>query len=204
MQETEKRAGLTLEDALRLKSAIDDRYTRKSVANRTVVVKVDNDDFSPNPDALIDIKTKLIGDQTLLSVKYGSWHGDTARSEHEVRFRREDLGAMLDILKLFGHTKFIVLTTVRTTWVSLGVAITLDEYSEIGQALFEVELEDNTSRDELLIDDVFRSLGITPMDSERTVEFIGAINQAKEIQVDLDRMQVDELATEILTGHGAC
>ena len=204
MQETEKRAGLTLEDALRLKSAIDDRYTRKSVVNRTVVVKVDNDNLSPNPDALIDIKTKLIGDQTLLSVKYGSWHGDTARTEHEVRFRREDLGAMLDILKLFGHTKFIVLTTVRTTWASLGVVITLDEYSEIGQALFEVELEDNTSSDQLLIDDVFRSLGITPMCSKRTVEFIGAINRAKEIQVDLDRIQSDKLATEILMGHGAC
>lgn len=60
MQETEKRTGVTLEDARRLKSAIDDRYTRKSVVNRTVVVKVDNDDFSPNPDTLVDIKTKLI------------------------------------------------------------------------------------------------------------------------------------------------
>lgn len=158
-----KRAGLTLDAARRLKSAIDDRYTRKSVVNRTVVVKVDNDDFSPNPDVLIDIKAKLIGDQTLLSVKYGSWHGDTARSEHEVRFRREDLGDMFEILKLLGHTKFIVLTTVRTIWVSIGAVITLDEYSKIGRALFEVELEDNTSSDEQLIDDVFRSLGIAPM-----------------------------------------
>lgn len=204
MQEIEKRAGLTLNTAWRLKSTIDDRYTRKSIVNRTVVVKVDNDNFSPNPDALIDIKAKLIGDQTLLSVKYGSWHEDTARSEHEVRFRREDLGAMLNILKLFGHTKFIVLTTVRTTWVSHGVVITLDEYSEIGQALFEVELEDNTSSDEQLIDDVFGSLGIASMNSEQTVDFIGGLNRAKEIQIDLDRIQSDELARAILTGHGTC
>lgn len=204
MQETEKRAGLKLETAWLLKSALDDRYVRKSVANRTVVVKVDNDDFSPNPDALIDIKTKLIGDQTVLSVKYGSWHGDTARNEHEVKFRREDLGDMFNILKLFGHTKFIVLTTVRTTWVSIGVVITLDEYSKIGQALFEVELEDDTSSEEKLIDDVFRSLGIAPMNSEQTVEFIGALNQIKEIQVDLDRIQSDELAREILTEHATC
>jgi adenylate cyclase class IV len=204
MQETEKRAGLTLEAARCLKSTIDDRYSRKSVVNRTVVVKVDNDDFSPNPDVLIDIKAKLIGEQTLLSVKYGSWHGDTARSEHEVRFRREDLGAMLSILKLLGHAKFLVLRTVRTTWVSLGVVITLDEYGEIGQALFEVELEDNASSDEQLIDNVFRSLSIAPMNSGQTVEFVGALNQAKEIQVDLDRIQPDELAREILTGHGTC
>lgn len=204
MRETEKRAGLTLEAARYLKPAINDRYLRKSIINRTVVVKVDNDDFSPDPDVLTDIKVKLIGDETLLSVKYGSWHGDTARSEHEVRLRREDLGAMLDILKLLGHTKFIVLKTVRTTWVSVGVVITLDEYSEVGQALFEVELEDNTSSNEQLIDEVFRSLGITPMNSERTVEFIGALNQAKEIQVDLGHIQSDELAREILTGHGTC
>lgn len=204
MQETEKRTGLTLEAALRLKVTIDDQYPRKSVVNRTVVVKVDNDDFSPNPDALVDIKAKLIGDQTLLSVKYGSWHGDTVRSEHEVRFRREDLGQMINIFKLFGHTKYIVLATVRTTWVSAGVVITLDEYSKIGQALFEVELEDNTPTDELLIDDVFASLGIAPMDSARTVEFIGTINRAKEIQVDLDRLPADELAEEILAGHPTC
>lgn len=204
MQETEKRAGLTLDAAMRLKAAIDDRYTRKSTIRRTVVVKVDNNDFSPNPDALIDIKAKLIGDQTLLSVKYGSWHGDTSRSEHEVRFQREDLGGMFEILKLLGHTKFIVLTTLRTTWVSIGAVITLDEYSKIGQALFEVELEDNASSDEQLIDGVFRSLGIAPMNSARTVEFIGALNQAKDIQVDLDHIQPGELAQEILTGHGTC
>lgn len=204
MREAEKRTGLTLKAARCLKSAIDDQYSRKSVVNRTVIVKVDNDDFSPNPDVLIDIKVKLIDDQTLLSVKYGSWHGDTARSEHEVRFRREDLGAMLDILKLLGYTKFIVLTTVRTTWVSLGVVITLDEYSEIGQALFEVELADNASHDEQLIDDVFRSLGIAPMNSERTVEFIGALNQAKGIQVDLNRIQSDRFAQDIMTGCRTC
>jgi hypothetical protein len=120
VQETEKRTGLTLDAALRLKATIDDRYTRKSVINRTVLVKVDNNDFSPDPEALLDIKTKLIGDRTLLSVKYGSWHGDTARSEHEVRFRHDDLGNMIKI-KLFGHMKWIVLTTVRTTWCRLGL-----------------------------------------------------------------------------------
>lgn len=203
MQEIEKRTGLTLEAASRLKPTIDDRYSRKSVVNRTVVVKVDNDDFSPNSDALVDIKTKLIGDQTLLSVKYGSWHGDTARQEHEVRFHREDLGDIFAILKLFGHTRFIVLATVRTTWISSGVVITLDEYSKIGQALFEVELEDSSTTDEHLIDDIFTSLGVEPMNSEQTVNFIGGLNRAKEIQVDLDAIRTDELAQEIVAEHTA-
>ncbi len=203
MQEIEKRAGLTLEAASRLKPTIDDRYSRKSVVNRTVVVKVDNDDFSPNPDALIDIKTKLIGDQTLLSVKHGSWHGDTARQEHEVRFHREDLGDLFAILELFGHTRFIVLATVRTTWISSGVVITLDEYSKIGQALFEVELEDSSTTDEGLINDVFASLGVLPMNSEQTVKFVSGLNRAKEIQVDLDAIRADELAQEIMAEHTA-
>jgi adenylate cyclase class IV len=203
MQEIEKRAGLTPEAVSQLKPAIDDRYSRKSVVNRTVVVKVDNDDFSPNSDALVDIKTKLIGDQTLLSVKYGSWHGDTARREHEVRFHREDLGDLFSILELFGHTRFVVLATVRTTWISGGVVITLDEYSKADQALFEVELEDCDATDERLIDDVFTSLGIQPMNSEQTVKFISGLNRAKEIQVDLDAIRADELAQKITTEHTA-
>ncbi|MGH3831598.1 MAG: hypothetical protein ACRDRS_14325 [Pseudonocardiaceae bacterium] len=204
MQEKEKRAGLPLEVALRLKSAINDRYTHKSISSRTVVVKVDNDDFSPNPDSLVDIKIKIVGGEALLSVKYGSWHGDIARREHEVRFLREDLGEMLAVLKLFGHTKFIVLANVRTTWASTGVVITLDEYNKIGKALFEVELEDGASGDEQLIDEVFRSLNIEPMNSERTVEFISRLNEAKETQVDLHCIQSDELAREILIRHVTC
>lgn len=203
MRETEKRAGLASEEAVRLKHVIDDRYSRISVANRTVVVKVDNDDFSPDPDALVDIKTKLIGDQTLLSVKYGSWHGDTARQEYEVRFRREDLGNVLAILNLFGYAKFIVLATVRTTWVSDGVVITLDEYNTIGRALFEVELKDSNRDDDHLIDGVFACLGVEPMNSEQTVRFVSGLNMAKEIQADLDRIPAGELARKILAGHAA-
>ncbi|MGH3794249.1 MAG: hypothetical protein ACRDSP_05115 [Pseudonocardiaceae bacterium] len=203
MQETEKRAGLTLRDAVRLKRAINNRYNQKSVVNRTVVIKVENDDFSPNPDTLVDIKIKLIGDQTLLSVKYGSWHGDMARQEYEVGFRRGDLGGLFAILNLFGHTKFIVLTTVRTTWVSSGVVITLDEYSTIGRALFEVELEGGSTSDEHLIDDIFTSLDVEPMNSEQTVRFVSGVNMAKEIRIDLDRIHADELAKRILARHVA-
>jgi adenylate cyclase class IV len=201
MMETEKRTGLTLDRATTLKVNLDSKYTRKSVVNRTVSVKVDNDDFSPNPDALVDIKTKLIGESTLLSVKYGSWHSDTAREEYEVDFRREDLGAMFAVLKLLGYSKFITLTTVRTTWIAAGVVITLDEYHQIGQALFEVELEAADSVDEHLIDDVFVAVGLVPMNSEQTVEFIASLNTAKEIQVSFDDVEPDNFARELIEGH---
>ena len=204
MQETEKRVGLPLRDAHRLKDAVDGQYRRTSVVNRTVVVKVDNDDFSPDPDTLVDIKSKLIGDQALLSVKYGSWHGDCARQEYEVRFHHDDLGHLLAILKLFGHSKFIVLATVRTTWIAEGVVITLDEYHQIGQALFEVELQHSASGDEDAIDAVdavFKTLGTVPMTSEQTIEFISRLNRVREIQIDLDTASADQLAERILAGH---
>jgi adenylate cyclase class IV len=200
MNEIEKRIGLQLEDAQRLKSELDERYARKSVANRTVIVKVDNNDFSPNPDALVDIKTKLIGDQTLLSAKLGSWHGDSRRREYEVHFRREDLPNMLAVLGLLGYTKFIVLAAIRTTWAGAGVNITLDEYPKLAKALFEVELE-NPEAAESLIDDVFSSLGLAPMDSQQTISFIASLNNSREIQVDLETTEPYDIAHEILTGH---
>lgn len=199
MQEVEKRAGLTIEAARQVKLAADERYTRKKVVNRTVVVKVDNEDFSPNPEALVDIKTKLIDDQALLSVKCGSWHGDTARHEYEVNFRPGDLGNLLAILKLFGHSRFIILTTTRTIWTTSSVIITLDEYDKIGKALFEVELEDFETGAEEAIDEIFFSLGLTAMDSEGTISFIGGLNSAKEIQVDLDECEPLELAHRLLS-----
>lgn len=203
MKETEKRVGLTLTAAVGLKPSVDARYTHKSTVKRAVVVKVDNDDFSPNPDTMIDIKTKLIGDQTVLSVKHGSWHDDTARQEYDVNFRREDLGALFAVMKLLGYAKFIVLTTVRTTWLGNGVVITLDEYSKIGKALFEVELKDSSSDDESLIDKVFTALELSPMNSAETVTFISELNGSKEIQVDLDHVDVHDFAQSILEGHAA-
>jgi adenylate cyclase class IV len=203
MKETEKRAGMTLSAAIALKPAIHGRYTYKSTARRAVVVKVDNDDFSPNPDAMVDIKTKLIGDQTVLSVKHGSWHGDSARQEHEVNFRRADLGAVFAIMKLLGYAKFIVLETVRTTWVGNGVIITLDEYGKVGKALFEVELEDSSTENESLIDEVFAVLGLSPMNSAETIQFISELNDWKEIQVDLDQIEAHDFAQTILEEYTA-
>lgn len=201
MQEVEKRAGMTIEAARLLKLATDERYTLMKVVDRTVVVKVDNEDFSPNPGARIDIKTKLIDDQTLLSVKCGSWHGDTARQEYEVNFCRDDLGNVLAMLKIFGYSKFIILATTRTIWTAKSVIITLDEYHRIGKALLEVELEDAGIGDEDAIDQVFASLGLEPMDSARTIAFISSLNSAKEIQVDLDKCETADLIRELLTGH---
>jgi adenylate cyclase class IV len=201
MNETEKRASLTLDEARWLKSDLNCRYTRKSVVRRTVVVKVENADFSANPDVLIDIKAKLIGDQAVLSVKHGSWHDAVTRQEHEVRFRPEDLGNVLAILNLLGYSRFVVLMTTRTTWTTEGAVITLDEYGKIGQALFEVELVDGNSSKEFLIDEIFAAAGIKPMDSGQTVEFIGGLNRVKAIQVDLETTTATDLAAELLAEH---
>ncbi|MGH3938419.1 MAG: hypothetical protein ACRDTG_07245 [Pseudonocardiaceae bacterium] len=201
MQEAEKRAGLTIEAARRIKLATDELYQRKKVVNRTIVVKVDNEDFSPNPEALVDVKIKLIDDQLLLSVKCGSWHGDMVRHEYEVNFYRSDLGNLLTILKIFGHSRFIILEATRTIWTTNILIITLDEYYEIGKALFEVELEDFETGAEEAINQVFASLGLTPMNSERTIDFIGSLNSAKEIQVDLDRLEPVDLARKLLSGN---
>lgn len=201
MQETEKRVGLAIEAAHLLKMAADDRYSRKAVVRRTILVKVDNGDYSPSPDASVDIKTKLVGDQAVLSVKTGSWHGATARQEYEVNFHRTDFGNLLTILRLFGYRRFILLVTTRTIWTGNGVVITLDEYHKLGKALFEVELEDATTGDERVIDEVFASLDQQPMNSAQTIAFIADLNRAKETHVDLDCVAPDELARELAARH---
>jgi len=99
MNEAEKRAGLVLSAAVALKPAIDARYARESTVRRTVIVKVDNDDFSPNPEAMIDIKTKLIGDRSL----------------RQTRLVARRHGALFAMMKLLGFAKYIFFSTVRTT-----------------------------------------------------------------------------------------
>jgi adenylate cyclase class IV len=201
MQETEKRLGLAIEAAHVLKMAVDNRYPRKAVINRTVLVKVDNDDYSPNPDSLVDIKAKLIDDQAALSVKTGSWHGDSTREEYEVNVHRADFGNLLTILRLLGYRRFILLVTTRTIWTGNGVIITLDEYLKLDKALFEVELEDADTGDEDAIDEVFASLGQEPFNSAQTIAFIASLNRAEEARVDLDRILPEELARELAVRH---
>ena len=98
MKEAEKRAGLTLAEAANLKSKLNSIYAYKSSVKRSVLVKVDNADFSPSPDSLVDVKIKLIDGDSLLSVKHGSWHGDTAREEYEVNFDRSDLSVTVQVV----------------------------------------------------------------------------------------------------------
>jgi hypothetical protein len=106
------------------------------------------------------------------------------------------------VLRLLGYTKFIMLATVRTTWTGDGVVITLDEYGKAGKALFEVELEDACAG-QGLIDAVFASLDLAPMNSAETVAFVSSLNRVTEIQADLASVAPDALAAEILAGHRA-
>lgn len=200
MKESEKRAGLSLEQATALKPKLDSIYTRDSSVRRSVLVKVDNDDFSPSPESLVDMKIKLIDNNSLLSVKHGSWHGDTAREEYEVNFNRDNLADLLSSFKLLGHFRYIMLSTVRTIWTASGLVITLDEYGKLGKALFEVELEHGDDSEQL-IDDVFASLGVAPMNSAQTVDFIASLNRSKAIQLDLNVTEPSTAARAIVEAH---
>lgn len=198
MIETEKRLGLGSLEAADLKEKIIDTFTFSQQIPRTILVKT-GDGFVPDRDSLVDIKVKLIGNDSILSVKHGSWHGDTVRREYETRFDRADLSNVLGSLLTLSYSKFILLSTLRTIWQADNCTITLDEYTNVDKALFEVEVSESGSEKD--VDDIFNDLGVMPMDSPATIAFIEEVNRSKDVQIDMLERLPDDVASFMLRSH---
>lgn len=199
MKEIEKRLGLDKPSADRLVSELDGQLPRSSSVARTVLVNVNGEGFTPNPAASTDTKIKLIGADSVLSIKRGSWHGDAEREEYDINFRREDLANVIGGVAALGSNNFILLSTLRTTWRIDGLMHTMDEYRNVSKALFEIEASGVYGENQ--VDQAFADLGIEPMDSTSTINFINAINQDPATQVDLSRTTPQEVAQRMLEVH---
>jgi len=198
MKELEKRLGLDSEQAEEIKTRINKFHTLKKEVRRTLLIKVENDDFTADPNELVDIKVKMIDDNTLLAVKHGSWHGDATRQEYEVHFDRNNLSSLISFLYLLTFGKFVLVSTKRTIWQSEGLVVTLDEYQGLDKALFEIETDGHS--DESKIDDAFKQLDVRPMNSEETVEFVNSINQVGA-KISLEQISAQELAAHMVELH---
>lgn len=200
MKETEKRLGLQSQNVAALKKKVDDVYTLSRVVRRSLLIKTGKD-FVADPKTLVDIKIKLIEDESLFSVKHGVWHADTTRQEYETRFERSDLASLLASLRILTYDKFILLSTRRSIWETDGFIVTLDEYTNAGgKALFEVETTRDL-KDEADIDKLFASLGVLPMDSAATIAFISEVNQSDGVQIDLRKKSPEDVASLMLRSH---
>lgn len=202
MREVEKRLGLSELEAASLKSKIDTAYNLEKCIHRTILIKT-GEGFVPDPDSLVDIKIKLIDNDTVLSVKHGSWHGDVAREEHDTRFHRGDLAQIIASLAVFSYDHFILLSTRRSVWKADSATITLDQYANAGKrALFEVEADGNLGDEsEGRIDRIFTQLGIVPMDSSATIAFINEINTSKDVRINLREQSPEDVAMLMLRSH---
>lgn len=199
MKEIEKRLGLNQSDSNLLKEKLNNRFEPIDSTGRTVLVKVEGEGFQPDPNVLVDLKVKLIGPDSILSIKHGSWHGDVQRDEYDIHFNRNDLAQVIGGLSVFGYDKFVMFSTLRTTWRDEELMYTLDEYRNIGQSLFEVEAEGNAK--ETQVNDAFANLGIEPMGSDDTIAFISGLNQHRSAQVDLSNMTPFMVANQMIEAH---
>jgi len=170
-----------------------------SVVSRTVLVKVDRPDFLPDPSAIAEIKVKLIGIESVLSIKRGSWHGDATREEYDIPFRRSDLESVVGGLCALGWSRFVLMCTRRMTWNAGGLIYSVDEYRVDGRALLEIQSVEPGG--ERLIDEAFSRLSLSSMDSPQTIACIGALNRDESVQIDLNRISPSEVAARMRMEH---
>jgi len=200
MKEIEKRLGLQPRETANLKKKINSVFTLTKTVRRTILIKTGKG-FVPDPTTLVDIKVKLIDNDSILAIKHGVWHADAARQEYETRFERTDLANLIAGLTVLSYDKFILLSTLRSVWEADGLIVTLDEYTNAGgKALLEIETADN-SRGEADIDQAFARLGVRPMGSAATITFISEVNQSADVQIDLLKESPEAVAALMVGNH---
>jgi hypothetical protein len=199
MNEIEKRSGLTGPKSDAIKEKISQHYSTSEVIRRTILVAIQGDSFTTDPNTLLDLKVKLMDDKTLFAAKYGSWHGGTSRQEYEINFDRHDLADIIGFLSILNHRKFVLLSTQRTVWRPDDLMITLDEYRGLDHSLLEIEAVGH--EDEQKIDEAFAMLGVMPMTSQETIKFVNQLNHAPGVQIDLATTSPEAIARKMVQLH---
>lgn len=198
MNEIEKRVALYGSSVTKLRDILQGTYPQELSVSRTILIKTEGG-FIPDPDDLVDVKIKLIDNASVLSVKQGSWHSASKRFEYETHFRRTDLDQLIYSIVALGVDHFILLSTKRSIWHTPNCIVTIDEYVHADSALIEVEAKQG--HNEAVVDEIFKDLELTPMESNQTVAFIEAINSSKGVQIDMTKITPDEVAARMLKDH---
>ncbi|WKZ27739.1 MAG: CYTH domain-containing protein [Candidatus Dojkabacteria bacterium] len=204
MIEVEKRSLVTQQqlDTHPLKNFFSEKATLQKHFRRFTMVGIENADFTPNPDSLIDLKVRTTEEKGLLTVKYGNWHTGTAREEHEISFNPEtEITAVMNILRLLGRQTFIISYLERFEYHFENIIITKDVYKSMpGSILLELEVgvqnENEVESAEKKIDNLMAELQLETLDSEGTKRFIADMNAIKEYQVSFVSQSVDEWYTK--------
>lgn len=199
MNEIEKRLGLDKKQSIALRDQLVAKFGEPKTMMRTFLIKVDNQNFLPDPNSLIDIKIKLINNKSIWSTKYGSWHADACRKEFEIHFYRTDLENVIETLHLHQYRYFVLFSTIRSAWKKDKLIYTLDEYKSLPKSLFEIEAENDGDED--LVLKAFDSLSLKPMDSIETISFINSLNQYPAVQIDLNLVSPKELAKQMIGNY---
>lgn len=196
MIEIEKRVLINKSKLNEIHNNILKEGTLKSELKRFTIVKVDNKNFIPNKDSLLDIKIRTTKDESLFTIKSGNWHSDSSRIENEIHINHDEITNLVSMLISLGYKYFVVMYVTRRKYTHKGLTITLDSYHHMDECLMEVEILADENSDKVLaenkINDFISSFNFSPMTSSETIGFITKINMIKETQIDFEKLDIKD------------
>ncbi len=195
MLEIEKRVVLTRKDFDKLFRFFktDGKFVKDF--KRFTFVQLNNSDFTPDKEGLVDIRLRTTKTGGKFTVKYGNWHANSTREEYEIDFKLDDTINLINMLRVLGYNYFITTYIHRFEFKYKKFNITLDKYFSADQDLMEIEVlakdRKNIKEIEKDIDDFLLEQKLTPLDSEGMVNYIKGLNDIKEMRVDFTKISVE-------------
>ncbi len=196
MIEVEKRALISNAKNDELLIYLNSNSKKLSEVKRYTLVKVQNSDFTSDPNNDLDIKIRTTKNESLFTVKKGNWHDSSGRKENEIHFQNDEISEIVNMLTSLGFNYFVSMYVTRKKYELNGLIITIDSYHHMDEILVEVEKtvdeKSSTTIAEKDIEDFFLAQNLKVLNSEDTISFINKINQIEETQVDFTKLSVDQ------------
>ena len=146
-------------------------------------------------DNPVDIKLRLTNKKPELAVKYGKWSGKDARREFNFSLEPNMFDDMLELLKILGYHKFVLMANTKYDYFYHGIEFSLVKVPDWG-FYFEAEIltkESFKEQADRKLDHEIVELGLKVLDEDEFYDLLDELNNRRGFRIDLYKVSLKEI-----------
>lgn len=148
----------------------------------------------------IDLKLRIANGEGELALKYGKWSGKDARKEFNFDLRADQFEEMIEVLKILGYTKIVLMANTKMDYLYKGIEFSLVEVPDWGY-YFEAEIIATEKTKDIAIakiDKETEKLGLKILEEEPFYDLLDELNNRKGYRFDLTKTEFSVIKKQFL------
>lgn len=185
MIEVEKRA---LVDKTIIKRLINKNFNTKifSESNRFTLINKNS----------TDLKIRTTKKDALLTLKTGNWRTEMPKRDYELHFDKNEIGKLIEILKIFGLKNYAYIYLNRKKYLSNEFIFTIEKYQNKKDILLTIAILVNNESEigtaENTINELLSDEKLSALTAKESLTFLNSVPEIVENTIDFNKIKPEE------------